>query len=87
MCAVVRVAVANHRFILYSCGIMTLLKGRLPLMAKVCARVDVRGVMLILCDADIREFTPTSWRSIIGVVPQVPNQLQLQYRWVLTSFL
>jgi hypothetical protein len=24
--------------------------------------------------ADIREFTPESWRNIIGVVPQVHNQ-------------
>jgi hypothetical protein len=26
--------------------------------------------------ADIREFTPESWRNIIGVVPQVYNHLE-----------
>ncbi len=29
---------------------------------------------LRVCVADIREFTPESWRNIIGVVPQVRNQ-------------
>jgi hypothetical protein len=40
-------------------------------MDRVCAIVFQFQVSINKRDADIREFTPTSWRSIIGVVPQV----------------
>lgn len=49
--------------------------GRVSLQSFIAAIVspETRHVLLInFCGTDIREFTTTSWRNIIGVVPQDP---------------
>ncbi len=61
-------------FILCFSGTMTPFAGKSPMKDKVgIPEHKLRHLpYLSFLNLDIREFSPTSWRSIIGVVPQDP---------------
>lgn len=50
---------------------MTLFRAKLPGTEKVCYHLASLEWILIFA-VDIREFSTTSWRQIIGIVPQDP---------------
>ena len=54
-----------------SFGITTPCVAKSRLMDKVCPTCCFLFGPSTTCVADIREFNPSSWRSIIGIVPQV----------------